>query len=69
MSFQEYKSKHISYILGQILAFLEVRRVSTKIEGINAKGRLDGHLLPKNKALETAMCTLPLLRTQKIFCG
>lgn len=57
-------------MLGQILAFLEVRRISTKVESINAIGPLDGHLLPKNKARpEIDMYTLPLLRTQKIFCG
>lgn len=59
----------IIYILGQILAFLEVRRASTKVEGTNAKGLLDGHLLPKNKATGIDMYTLPLLRIQEIFCG
>ena len=79
-----YILKLLNYFTGgvQILVFLEVRRFSTKVEEgtrINAtitwKDHLDGLLLPKkNKTqLEEMMIDmytlLPLLRTQKIFCG
>jgi hypothetical protein len=58
-----------SYLLGQILVFLGVQRGSMKEERVDAKGPLDGHLLRKNKAMEMDMYTLPLLKTQKTFCG
>jgi hypothetical protein len=67
--FQEYILKLLNYLLAQISAFLGVRRVSTKEGRINATGLLDGHLLPKNKALEINMYTLLLLKTQRIFYG